>query len=136
MENKRNKYVIPKKIQLEVWSRDNWHCRYCHEPIIYGPALKLFDKINPDHKYFHPNGKIGEMLPLFMWSWASVDHVKPFSKQGENNIENYVSACWKCNLKYGNKEIGSGKPKPKKILESEWDGFYELYKKLKKTINY
>ena len=121
---------IPEKIQVEVWARDNWHCRYCGRPIIYAKALKALDKLNPDHDYFHPNGKIGKMLPLFVWSWASVDHIKPFSKGGENDINNYVSACWGSNLKYGDKLVGKGKPAPIKIIQSRWDGFFGLYKKL------
>ncbi len=123
---------IPAKIQLEVWNRDNWHCRYCDKPIFYTLSLKILDKINPKHSYFHPNGKTGEILPLFIYSWASVDHVKPFSKQGSDEKENYVSACWECNMKYGNMEVGQGKPEPKGIIESNWDGFYGLYFKLKK----
>ena len=122
---------IPLKVQLEVWNRDNWHCRYCHKPIFYAPALKLLNKINPEHNYFHPNGKKGEMLDLFIDSWASVDHIKPFAKGGVDEIENYVSACWQCNLKYGDIEVGQGKPVPKEIFESDWDGFYNLCNKLK-----
>lgn len=125
-ENLKTRKNVPRAIQLNVWMRDNWHCRYCGNPMVYGPALKLLDILNPNHKYFHPNGKDGEMLPLFIKGWASVDHVKPFSRRGEDNIENYVSACWGCNLKYGDKEIGKGKPKPRGIVQSEWDGFYGL----------
>jgi len=122
---------IPPKIQLKVWNRDNWHCRYCGKPIFYALALKELDKLNPNHFYFHSNGKIGKMLPLFIWSWASVDHLNPFSKGGEDSIDNYVSACWDCNLKYNDKEVDKGKPKPKEITESGWDGFYGVFKKLK-----
>jgi len=125
---------IPKKIQLEVWNRDNWHCRYCGKPIFYTPALKLFDKLNPDHFYFHSNGKIGKMLPLFIWSWASIDHIDPFSKGGPDTIKNFVSACWECNLKYNDKSIEEGKPVPKEIIQSPWDGFYGLYPKLKRQV--
>jgi len=134
MNNKLERKNISPKIQLEVWNRDNWHCRYCGKPIFYAPALKLLDKLNPKHEYFHPNGKAGEILPLFQWSWASIDHVKPFSKGGEDSTDNYVSACWKCNLKYGEKPVGEGKPTPKEIVESDWDGFYGLYREIQRNL--
>jgi hypothetical protein len=125
---------ISPKMRIEVWKKDNWHCRYCQRPVFYAPSLKLLEKLNPGHKYFHPNGEEGSMLPLFQWSWASVDHVKPVSAGGKNEIENYVTACWKCNQGYKNKEVGSGKPAPKEIIESDWDGFYGLYSVLKKKM--
>ena len=130
VEERTPRKNIPPKTQLEVWRRDNWHCRYCHCTIIYAPALKLLNKLNPGHIYFHSNGKMGEMLPLFIYSWASVDHIKPFAKKGYDNIENYVSACWQCNMKHGDKEVGQGKSAPKEIVESRWDGFYGLHQKL------
>jgi len=123
---------IPPKVQLAVWRRDNWHCRYCGKPVFYAPALKELNRLNLGHEYFHPNGKTGELLPLFQWQWASVDHVKPFSKEGSDEIENYVTACWECNLKYNDKKVGKGKPSPIEIIESNWDGFYGLVQKLKK----
>jgi len=116
------------RIQLEIWQRDNWHCRYCGCPVFYARTLKLMSNLNPNHSYFHSNGKSGELLPLFQWSWASVDHVRPFAKGGEDMVDNYVTACWQCNLKYRDKEVGVKKPIPNKIIDSNWDGFFGLYK--------
>lgn len=36
---------------------------------------------------------------------ATIDHVIPISKKGENSKENLVVACWDCNLKKGSKLI-------------------------------
>ncbi len=47
---------IPKKEQLIIWQRDNWHCRYCGAPVFHTPTLKELDKLNPGHLYYHPNG--------------------------------------------------------------------------------
>jgi hypothetical protein len=124
---------ISAKIQFAVWGRDNWHCRYCGQPLFFAPTLKLLEKLNPNHSYYHPNGKQGKILPLFQWAWASIDHITPFSKGGANQKENYVSACWKCNLKYNNKI--TGKDKPKKIIESNWDGFSKLYPILQRNLD-
>ncbi len=29
--------------QLTVWQRDTWHCRYCLEAVLFGPAIQLLD---------------------------------------------------------------------------------------------
>jgi 5-methylcytosine-specific restriction endonuclease McrA len=123
---------IPKQIQLKVWNRDNWTCRYCGKPVFFAPALKLLDKKSPNHGYYHPNGKEENMLPLFQRGWASVDHVEPKSKGGEDSMDNYVTACWGCNLKWGQKTHSEGKHKPNELNKSkvDWDGFSSLYLRL------
>ncbi|HLC50588.1 MAG TPA: HNH endonuclease [Candidatus Nanoarchaeia archaeon] len=127
---------IPREIQLRVWIRDAWTCRYCNEPVFFAPTLKLLNQLSPEHGYYHPNGKSGVILPLFQWRWCSVDHVHPSSKGGEDKEENYVTACWECNLKFNDKTIEKGKPSPKSInvdnLKIKWDGFSSIYVKLSK----
>lgn len=125
---------IPKQIQLKIWKRDRWVCQYCGRPVFFGPTLKLLEKLSPSHGYYHPHGKASEMLLLFRWLWASIDHVKPISKGGEDTEDNYVTACWECNLKIGNKTKEEGKPGPgkrKKSIETvNWDGLSSIYTKL------
>lgn len=127
---------IPKEIQLRVWNRDAWTCRYCDEAVFFAPTLKLLDKLSPKHGYYHPNGKSGVILPLFQWKWGSIDHINPFSNNGEDKEENYVTACWECNLKFNDKTMVEGKPSPKAInalaQKIGWDGFSSLYVKLSK----
>lgn len=122
---------IPKEIQLAVWKRDHWTCRYCGAPVFFAPLLKLLDGISPGHGYYHPNGKDGAMLPLFQKGWVSVDHIIPHAKGGQDIIENYVTACWGCNLKWLDKTFGQGKPQPKPITQDAkvlgWDGLSSLY---------
>ena len=126
--------IIPKNIQLEVWFRDNWTCKYCSEPVFFAPTLKLLDKLSPKHGYYHPNGKTDKILSLFQWRWSSVDHVEPWSKGGQDNIDNYVTACWGCNLKLKDKSRNQGKPKPSMLNENaqivNWDGLSSVYLKL------
>ena len=127
---------IPKKVQLNIWRRDCWGCRYCGEPVFFSPSLKIFHELSPNCGYYHPNGKNGEMLPLFQWKWASIDHILPFSKGGIDSEDNYVTACWKCNLSLNDSSSEQGKPKPKEVSKHlkkiGWDGFSSLYPKLSK----
>ena len=101
---------ISKEIQYKVFCRDNWHCRYCSDSVFFSPILKILETISPGHGYYHPNGKSDEMIPLFANKFASVDHITPVTKGGENNLDNYVTSCWECNLKFGNKIHEEGKP--------------------------
>lgn len=125
---------VTKKLQLKIWVRDNWTCRYCGDSVFFSPTLKLLSELSPNHGYYHPNGKADKMLSLFQWRWASVDHVNPASKGGVNSEENYVTACWKCNLTLNDLSLEQGKPKPVKSNENairvNWDGFSSLYPKL------
>jgi len=123
---------IPKKVQLEVFRRDNWHCRYCGRPIFFNPTLNLLEKLNPDHIYYHPHGKSGSMLSLFQWSMGSVDHIKPVARGGTNDLENFVTACWYCNHRKREKMTPAQKMLAKK--ESKWDGFSGLYPNLLKSL--
>ncbi len=126
---------LPKKLQLEIYNRDYWTCQYCGDPVFYVQTLKLLEKLSPDCGYYHPNGKSEKMLKLFFNKWASIDHVKPFTKYGEDSLENLVTACWECNLRMGNKDDKQGKRKPRKIKKHQktksWDGLYSLYEKLR-----
>ena len=135
MEEKRKS--IPKDIQLRVWKRDNWTCKYCGEPVFFAPTLKLLDELSPGHGLYHPHGKADEILTLFQWRWASVDHMEPWSKGGEDLEDNYVTACWECNLKFREKTWREDKPKPTKFNKNtkdvNWDGLSSLYIKLNPT---
>jgi len=131
--NKAMKRInIPKRLQVEVFTRDNWHCRYCGDAVFFSPSLKILDDLSSGHGYYHRNGKAGEMLSLFQWKWASVDHVLPVNKGGENNYENLVTACWECNLKLRDNTVD--KPNPKPVIDNPtgWDGFYSLFLKFRK----
>ncbi|HHE40755.1 MAG TPA: hypothetical protein ENL10_04560 [Candidatus Cloacimonetes bacterium] len=126
---------IPRKIQLAVWFRDNWTCKYCGTPVIFSPTLKLLNELSPNHGYYHQHGKATEMLHWFQWKWASVDHIEPFSSGGSDLIENFTTACWECNLNMNDTPV-SKKLKPIRTNENSemvnWDGLSSLYVKLSK----
>ena len=128
--------ILSNKIRLKVWKRDCWTCRYCGNPVFFAPTLKLLNEINPNHGYYHSHGKNGKILSLFQWGWASVDHINPKSKGGKNSLDNYVTACWKCNLTFNDKTKKEGKAEPMPVSEIarniNWDGFSSLYPKLNK----
>ena len=123
---------IPKADQLHVFNRDNWTCKYCGDPVFFSPTLKLLEDKSPGHGYYHGHGKTGEMLELFRTKFASVDHIIPVTKGGQNDIENYATACWDCSLTLN--DAVENKPKPDKInqdnIDTNCDGLVSLYLKL------
>ena len=119
-----------------VWKRDNWTCRYCDEPVFFNPVCRLFEKLSPNHGYYHAHGKKDVRHQFIEKRMASVDHIIPFKKGGSDLMENYATACWNCNQKFKDKSFNDGKPKPLPInimaAKLNWDGFLSLYLKLQK----
>ncbi|MBN1779106.1 MAG: HNH endonuclease [Candidatus Buchananbacteria bacterium] len=66
---------INEKTRLKVLKRDNYKCVYCGK----SPATDL------------------EII-------LHIDHIKPFSKGGDNTVANLQTLCSKCNLGKGNDE--------------------------------
>ena len=46
------------------------------------------------------------------YEFATVDHVIPRTKGGQDVIENVVLACWPCNQSKGNRLLGQWKGRP------------------------
>ncbi len=123
---------VTKADSIAIFARDAWTCRYCNDAVFFSPALKVLDKINPGHGYYHAHGKTGSMLDVFQWKWASVDHVIPVSHGGQNILNNYVTACWKCNLTLNDKYADKNKTVLLNDINKNmgWDGFSGLYLQL------
>ena len=65
--------------------------------------------------------------------FASVDHIIPVTKGGQNELDNYATACWECNLTMKDTAVENKPPHDKTNqdnIESNWDGFLSLYPKL------
>jgi hypothetical protein len=123
---------MPKQLQIEVFYRDHWHCRYCLEAVFFNPTLKLLDKLSPGHGYYHPHGKSDATLPLFQWYFASADHIVPVSRGGKNEINNLVPSCWKCNLNKNDNDPNDYKclDIPDNLANLCWDGLFSIYPKI------
>ena len=78
-----------KKHRKEIYIKNNFTCVYC--------GLKFKTPINWNGKSAIHNGEM----------FLEIDHIKPLSKGGSDNIDNKQSLCQKCNNKksdnYGRK---------------------------------
>ncbi len=122
---------ISKKIQAQVFQRDQWCCRYCGNEVFFSPALKVLDEQFPGKGYYHKNGKRGKMSKLLLNRCAAIDHIHPSALGGTNDIENLICACWECNSKKSNDPPQQWIEKIIKIedlaLADHWDGFLSIF---------
>lgn len=72
--DKKRKTITP-KVRLQVITRDNYTCVICGRSPATNPGLSL-----------------------------EVDHVKPFSKEGTDELSNFQTLCLECNRGKGNDE--------------------------------
>lgn len=93
---------LTKELQLSVFSRDRWICRWCNRPVIFAPAMRLLEREMRKSgraeplAYYHAHGT-RDGAPLLDELWAVIDHVEAFSTGGANTGENLATACNKCN---------------------------------------
>lgn len=73
-QEKKRKAITP-KTKLEVISRDNYTCKTCGRSPVTHPGLSL-----------------------------EIDHIKPFSLGGTDEISNFQTLCQECNRGKGNNE--------------------------------
>lgn len=94
--------VLPKALQLTIFRRDGWLCRWCAKPVIFGPTMKLLQAelratgMDAPLALYHPHWTRAT-APLLDELGAVLDHVEAFSGGGKCAEDNLVTACAKCN---------------------------------------
>ena len=130
---------ISKELQLRVFQRDKWVCRWCNRPVIFAPVMKLLaNEVNGTGplSYYHAHWTRAD-APLLDELGAVIDHVEAHSSGGSSREDNLATACNKCN---GRKSAASMKKfakrpqrKPIKGKYGEpqyWDGLSSVFVKL------
>jgi hypothetical protein len=80
----RSRPALPKDLQLRVFRRDRWICRWCNRPVIFSPVMKLIDRElrQSGHEkplsYYHAHWT-RDGAPLLDELGAVIDHVEAFS---------------------------------------------------------
>jgi 5-methylcytosine-specific restriction endonuclease McrA len=140
MESPDRKRRPPSKaVQLTIFKRDGWLCRWCRKPVIFAPVMKLVERelrqsgYKGDLAYYHAHWT-RQGAPLLDQLGGVIDHVEAFSAGGPDSIENLVTACNKCN---GQKSSASaakwGERRPSKFVKGKygepvyWDGLLNLF---------
>jgi 5-methylcytosine-specific restriction endonuclease McrA len=130
---------LSKTLQLSVFCRDGWICRWCNRPVIFAPVMRLIERDvreigkEPPLSYYHAHWT-RDGAPLLDELGAVIDHVKALSTGGAHGEENFATACNKCNGRKNSAplEKWSRRPQHKPIRgkygePQRWDGLSALF---------
>lgn len=130
---------IPLDVQIRVFFRDGWLCRWCHRPTVFSPTFRLMQILvqASGHAaplaYFHKNWR-RDASPLLDHMGAVIDHIEPFGRGGVHGEANFATACNKCNARKNSRSAATyqsdrpGKPVKGRFGEPKhWDGLSSLF---------
>jgi 5-methylcytosine-specific restriction endonuclease McrA len=135
----RTRKAIPRELQIRVFRRDRWLCRWCGRPVVFPTAMKYL------LRWARQQGHSGELgwwsfawrrdaSPLLDHLGAVIDHVEAFSAGGAHDEQNFVTACNKCNVRKNSEPAAEFlkknplRPIKGKYGEPEhWDGLSTLF---------
>ena len=105
--NKPYRTKIPKDLQVKVFRRDCWICRWCGRPVIFAPAMKYLERLvrssgNAAPVAYHDAHWTRCNAPLLDRMGAVIDYVNSHSRRGPDVAENFATACNKCNAHKSN----------------------------------
>jgi 5-methylcytosine-specific restriction endonuclease McrA len=136
---KSKRKPIPPRVAAAVYRRDLWLCRWCKKPVILPQAVKLLNLELKHSGWTAPLALFDDHwsragAPLLDELGATVDHVKAHILGGPHEIENFVTACARCNARKSSTPLDEwearNKPKPVRGSRGEpihWDGLSSLF---------
>lgn len=134
-----NRGPIPKKLQVEVFRRNGWICRWCGRPVIFAPAMKYLERFVRSGGFtkpvaYHDAHWTRRNAPLLDHMGAVIDHVQPHSGGGTDVAGNFATACNKCNASKSNAPQDQfSKKSPRRPVKGKygepghWDGLSTLF---------
>jgi 5-methylcytosine-specific restriction endonuclease McrA len=137
--NQTNRQKLSRELQVKVFRRDGWICRWCGRPVIFAPAMKHLKRFVRDCGInrplaYHDGHWTRRNAPLLDHLGAVIDHVDAHSLGGANALENLATACNKCNANKSNLRrddfTRDARRRPVKGRYGEpqdWDGLSTLF---------
>jgi 5-methylcytosine-specific restriction endonuclease McrA len=130
---------LSKKLQLRVFRRDKWVCRWCSRPVIFAPVMKFLEsEVNKSSRrgplsYYHAHWTRAG-APLLDELGAVIDHVDAFSTGGSSAEDNLATSCCKCNAQKSAGTVESHQTQhPRKPIKGKygepqhWDGLSSVF---------
>jgi 5-methylcytosine-specific restriction endonuclease McrA len=130
---------LSKELQLRVFRRDKWVCRWCDRPVIFAPVMRLIERdVRTAGKgeplsYYHAHWT-RDGAPLLDELGAVIDHIEAHSAGGSSEEENLATACCKCNVRKSAARLDEwGKRPQRKPIKGKygepqhWDGLTALF---------
>ena len=126
-------------VQVQVFRRDRWLCRWCGCPVIFAPVMRYLAEFLKQEgcsvtpAYYNRNWRRRD-APLLDHMGAVIDHVEAHSGGGASVISNLATACNKCNARKSSStaEVFAKKRplipvKGKYGDPQDWDGLSTLF---------
>jgi 5-methylcytosine-specific restriction endonuclease McrA len=113
----------PAKVQHEIFARDGWHCRFCGIGVIAKDSRNLLVRLFPEETHWVKREY--ERHSALYAAAASIDHVIPHCRGGDNDKANLVTACFCCQFGRGQftlEEVEFIDPRERPPILGEWDG--------------
>lgn len=92
--------MMNRKKILEVFSKTNCKCAYCGRDL----DMNVRYKKNPVLDEYGNILEYTEVVDVTSINYA-IEHIKPVSKGGSNDISNLLPSCKKCNITKGTKNL-------------------------------
>jgi hypothetical protein len=113
----------PNAMKTALRERDGYNCLFCGIPLIRGEVRKAFGAAYPRVATWGPKNEACHAG--FQCMSLQYDHVLPYSRGGENSLENLIVTCAPCNygrMEYTLEEVGLIDPRTQQVQRTEWDG--------------
>lgn len=139
LQPKPTRRKIPRDLQVKVFRRDRWICRWCGRPVIFAPAMKYLERFVRGAGFDGPLAYYDAHwtrcnAPLLDHMGAVIDHVEAHSRGGADVVANFATACNKCNANKNNtSQDDFSKKSPRRTVKGiygepqAWDGLSALF---------
>ena len=115
------------KVELAIFERDGWRCRFCEVMVISRKARNKLVSLFPTQARWGPSSS-HQHCALSSLS-SSLDHLVPHSRGGDNSEANLVTACTACQFgrnRWLLEEVGFNDPRQFPPIVDSWDGLTRL----------
>ena len=116
-------------VQNQIFEKDGWRCRFCGIKVLSKKARNKLVKLFPEETHWG-SSEFKRHSALYAMA-ASLDHVIPHSRGGENELSNFVTTCYCCQFGRGQWTLEESElhdPRDFEPLVDEWDGLTRLEK--------
>lgn len=133
------------RIEVAVFKRDSYKCRYCGLRVIAKEVLEAFKRaVDPPHErdvamahfYTCTKGTNAQQHGVVHAFKIVADHVVPYRCGGRTDLANLVTSCPGCNYgkdRFTIHQLGIDDPRVCPPENSDWDGLTSLTEGLKRN---
>jgi HNH endonuclease len=114
-------------VQADICRRDGYRCRFCGCRVVLKEARDAMRRLLPDALPWGAADK--DKHAAFYALTATIDHLVPHARGGDNSPENLLTTCQPCNFGKGNwliGEIGLLDRRSSPPVVDAWDGLLRI----------